>query len=85
MEIVLSPEARKDLIFWKKSGNKQIQKKIEELIIDIQAHPFSGIGQPEALKFNLSGFWSRRINREHRIIYKVVNGVIEVTSLKGHY
>lgn len=85
MEIVLSSEAKKDLKFWKKSGNKQIQKKIEELMIDIQKHPFTGIGQPEALKYNLSGFWSRRINQEHRIVYQVVDGVIEITSLKGHY
>jgi toxin YoeB len=49
MEIVLSPEARKDLIFWKKSGNKQIQKKIEELIIDIQAHPFQALVSPKHL------------------------------------
>jgi toxin YoeB len=85
MEIVLSSAAGKDWEFWKKSGNKQIQKKIEELIIDIQEHPFTGIGQPEALKHNLSGFWSRRINREHRIIYQVMDGIIEITSLKGHY
>ncbi len=85
MEIVLSSAARKDREFWKTSGNKQIQKKIEELIIDIQEHPFTGIGQPEALKHNLSGFWSRRINREHRIIYQVMDGMIEITSLKGHY
>jgi toxin YoeB len=85
MEIVLSPEAIKDLQFWKTSGNKSIQKKIEELIKDIQAHPFTGIGQPEPLKHNLSGFWSRRINLEHRIIYQVSKDVIEITSLKGHY
>ena len=85
MEIVLSSVARKDREFWKTSGNKQIQKKIEELIIDIREHPFTGIGQPEALKHNLSGFWSRRINREHRIIYQVMDGMIEITSLKGHY
>jgi toxin YoeB len=85
MEIVLSPEAIKDLKFWKTSGNKSIQKKIEELIKDIQAHPFTGIGQPEPLKYNLSGFWSRRINLEHRITYQVSKNVIEITSLRGHY
>jgi toxin YoeB len=85
VEIVLSSAAKKDLKFWKKSGNKQIQNKIEELMIDIQEHPFTGIGQPEALKYNLSGFWSRRINQEHRIVYQVMKGIIEITSLKGHY
>jgi toxin YoeB len=85
MEIVFSSEAKKDLKFWRKSGNKQIQKKIEDLMIDIQKNPFTGIGQPEALKYNLSGFWSRRINQEHRIVYQVIDGIIEITSLKGHY
>ncbi len=85
MEIVFSPAAKKDLKFWKLSGNKQVQKKITELIENIKKHPFVGIGQPEALKHNLSGFWSRRINQEHRIIYKVMDKVIEITSLRGHY
>ena len=85
MEVVFSPAAKQDLLYWKKLGNRQIQKKIEALIKDIQSHPFTGIGQPEALKYELSGFWSRRINREHRVIYQVTNNAIEITSLKGHY
>ncbi len=66
MEIELTLEAQKQLEEWKKSGNKQVQKKIGELIISILDTPFTGIGKPEALKHNWTGFWSRRINDEHR-------------------
>ncbi|KAA5537395.1 Txe/YoeB family addiction module toxin [Taibaiella lutea] len=89
MEIEFSDKAKDDLLFWKKSGNKGVQKKISELLEDIVRHPYSGIGKPEALKENLSGLWSRRITKEDRlvysIIYKVENDVISVLSLKGHY
>jgi len=89
MEIIFSNKAKEDLLFWKKSGNKGVQKKIRELLEDISEHPFSGIGKPEELKGNLTGFWSRRITKEDRlvytIIYKVENEVISVLSLKGHY
>ena len=63
--------------------------KIYSLIEDIQLHPFEGIGKPEALKYDLQGFWSRRIDREHRIIYHVTNEntieILNILSLKGHY
>lgn len=89
MEVIYSPKAINDLLFWKKSGNKQIQKKIEQLIIAIQENPFKGIGKPEPLKYELSGSWSRRINDEHRIIYEIHDDntlvILEIQSLKGHY
>lgn len=89
MEIRYTPDALKDLEFWKKSGNIIIQKRIVLLIEDIRKHPFSGIGKPEALKYELAGKWSRRINSEHRIIYQVINeniiDILEILSLKGHY
>lgn len=89
MEIVYSSQAVKDLEFWKKSGNKSVQKKINELISDILKHPFEGIGKPEALKHQLSGKWSRRINSEHRLIYEIrLDGsiaILGILSLKGHY
>ncbi|RYY06118.1 MAG: Txe/YoeB family addiction module toxin [Sphingobacteriaceae bacterium] len=89
MEIVYSSRAIKDLEFWNKSGNKQIQKKIFELISDIIKHPFEGIGKPEALKYELSGKWSRRINNEHRLIYEILPdnkiSILSILSLKGHY
>lgn len=73
MEVIYSQKAQKDREFWKKSGNKAVMNKITALIEDIQLHPFEGIGKPEPLKHQLSGKWSRRINQEHRIIYKVTN------------
>jgi len=89
MEIRYSPDAQKDLAFWKKSGNKIIQKRIIILLEDIIKHPYSGIGKPEPLKYELSGKWSRRINNEHRIIYQIVDEniieILEIVSLKGHY
>jgi len=85
MEIIYSDEAQKDIAYWKKSGNKVIQKKIQQLLIAIAENPFEGIGKPEALKHNLSGLWSRRINQEHRIIYLPLENTIKIYSLKGHY
>ena len=85
MEIIYYGEALADIKFWKKSGNKAIQKKIEQLIIDILEHPYTGIGKPEPLKYDLTGLWSRRINEEHRIIYQIVDDSLHIHSLRGHY
>lgn len=85
MEIGYSAKAMEDLTHWKKSGNKNIQKKISALIMSIEKTPFAGIGSPEALKYNFSGLWSRRINREHRIVYEVIQHKIFIHSLMGHY
>lgn len=87
MEIRFTKEALDDLSYWKKIGNKQILTKIESLLVDIAEHPFSGIGKPEALRFELAGYWSRRINSEHRIVYRVENDqvVVIVISMRHHY
>ncbi len=87
MEIIYSDEALKDIEYWKKSGNKIIQKKIQQLLDAIEENPFEGIGKPESLKHNLSGLWSRRINHQHRVIYKLLENkkAIRIYSLKGHY
>jgi toxin YoeB len=85
MEIEYTLQAREDIDFWKKSGNASILKKIRKLIETITQNPFEGIGKPEALKYNLTGCWSRRINKEHRIVYEVFDDKIIVHSLKGHY
>ena len=89
MEIVFSKKAQNDLQFWNKSGNKNIIKKISELLQDIQRSPFEGIGKPEQLKHNLSGIWSRRIDKEHRIVYEIIDEniieILNILSLKGHY
>ena len=85
MEVIYKDEALLDLKFWKKSGNKQVQKKITELIADIMLHPETGIGKPEPLKYELSGLWSRHITDEHRIVYKAEDNVLYIASLRGHY
>jgi toxin YoeB len=85
VEIELFEKAIKDFEYWKKSGNKIVQKKISQLFNDMKAHPFEGVGKPEPLRYQLTGKWSRRINEEHRIIYDVTDDIINIYSLKGHY
>lgn len=65
--------------------NKTVLKRINALIRDMQREPFTGIGKPEPLKGNLRGFWSRRINDEHRIVYAVEDELIVIIACKGHY
>ena len=67
------------------SGNQQIIKKVKELLEAMATDPYKGIGQPEALKHNLSGVWSRRITKEHRLVYEVKYDTIYILSLKSHY
>ena len=76
--LVFSMQAKSDWDYWKQSGNTAIMRKIAALLEDMTAHPYTGIGKPEQLKYGLSGCWSRRINREHRIIYRVKETEIEV-------
>jgi len=87
MEIKLLKQAKADLEYWKKSGNTAIMKRITALLKDIAEHPYTGIGKPEQLKFDLAGKWSRRINAEHRIIYTVKDDmlIVYVLSMKYHY
>jgi toxin YoeB len=85
MEIILYDQALEDLAFWKRSGQKIIAKKITSLIEDIRNNPYSGLGKPEGLKHELSGWWSRRINKEHRLIYRVDEDQIHILSMRFHY
>ena len=85
MTIEFTKQADIDLAYFKKSGNVQVIKKIKELLNAINLDPYNGIGQPEPLKYSLSGAWSRRINKEHRLIYEINNEIIFILSLKGHY
>lgn len=78
-------QVQSDFSFHKKSGNKSVLSKIAVLLEELTEHPFSGTGKPEALKHSLSGLWSRRINREHRLIYQVFENIVVVHSAKGHY
>ena len=83
-EIAFMPKAWQDLGWWAKNDLKGI-RKIYQLLENCARSPFDGLGQPEALKANYSGYWSRRINREHRLVYKVEKHRIVVHSLHGHY
>ena len=85
MELKFTPTAFSDRDFWKKSGQKQIVNKISSLLADIAEHPETGIGKPEALKYNLSGMWSREINKKNRIVYEIKEDYVLIHSMKGHY
>lgn len=85
MELVITDTAKEDIKFFLKSGQASLVKKIEKLLISIQASPFTGIGKPEPLKYEFSGKWSRRIDSHHRVIYEVIEDSIIIYSLKGHY
>ncbi len=84
MNIRFSSNAWNDYLFWQKT-DKKIKKRINLLIRDIQRHPYEGIGKPEPLKHGLSGYWSRRITDEHRIVYRFDNNTIKIAQLRFHY
>jgi toxin YoeB len=82
--LIFSEHAWKDYLYWQKNDRK-VLKRINSLIREIQRTPFEGIGKPEALKFSLSGYWSRRITDEHRIVYKVDRDTVFIAQLRFHY
>ena len=84
MNLVFSDRSWEDYLHWQQT-DKQMLKRINQLIKDIKRSPFDGIGKPEPLKHALAGFWSRRIDGEHRIVYAVTSAGIEVASLRYHY
>ena len=84
MNLTFAPKAWDSYLYWQKT-DKATVKRINTLIKDIQRNPFEGIGKPEPLKHALSGFWSRRINDEHRIVYKVTENSILIAQLRYHY
>ena len=85
--IILTEEARQQLKEWQKSGQKKTLNKIADLIEELRHHPTTGTGQVEQLKGNLSGLWSRRIDKSSRLVYRIEDDIVLVTvvSLKGHY
>lgn len=85
--VKFSESAIKELGKHKKSGNKSINNKIDKIFNELKETPFTGEGKPEQLKHNLLGFWSRRINKEHRMIYSVDESIVTVyvISAMGHY
>ncbi len=84
MTLTFSTKAWEQYVYWQKT-DKKILKRINLLIKDIQRTPNQGMGKPEALKHGLSGYWSRRINDEHRIVYKQQDGAILIAQLRYHY
>jgi toxin YoeB len=84
VNLIFSEQAWEDYLFWQQTDRK-ILKRINKLIKEICRIPYDGIGKPEPLKHGLSGYWSRRINDEHRIVYKIDKDALFVAQLKYHY
>ena len=84
MRLIFSENAWEDYTSWQ-TADKKILKKINKLIIEIQRSPFEGTGKPEPLKFDLAGLWSRRIDREHRIVYGVEGDDLLIYACRYHY
>lgn len=84
MQYSFVAESWEDYLYWQKNDKKML-KRINELIKDISRHPFEGIGKPEPLKFKYRGFWSRRIDKEHRLIYQVHDEQILIMKCRFHY
>jgi len=84
VKLIFSEHAWNDYRYWQKTDRK-ILKRINLLIKDVRRSPFEGIGKPESLKHALSGYWSRRINDEHRFVYKVNDDSMFIAQLRYHY
>ena len=82
--LIFSEKAWEDYLYWQ-SQDKKTLKRINQLLRDISRNSFDGIGKPEPLKGNFSGFWSRRIDDTNRIVYRISNENIEIIQCKGHY
>ncbi len=84
MTIKFSSKGWEDYLYWQ-STDRAILKRINTLIKDIQREPFAGLGKPEPLKHQLSGFWSRRIDAQHRLVYAYENGTLLIAQCRDHY
>ncbi len=84
MKLIFSTKAWDNYLYWQNT-DKKILKRINMLINDIQRTPYEGIGKPEPLKHGLAGYWSRRIDDEHRIVYKCQDDAIFIAQLRYHY
>ena len=84
MNIQFSSKAWEDYLYWQQFDQKML-KKINELLKEISRSPYEGTGKPEPLKHALSGFWSRRITDEHRLVYRVEDNVVKVAAARYHY
>ena len=84
MKLLFADKAWDDYLHWQ-ANDRQIVKRINELIKEIQRSPYQGIGKPEPLRHALSGYWSRRITDEHRLVYRVENQTILIAQARFHY
>ncbi|UYG00845.1 Txe/YoeB family addiction module toxin [Halomonas sp. GD1P12] len=84
MKLVFAENAWEDYLYWQKT-DKKIPGRINKLIKEIERQPFEGVGKPEPLKHGFAGYWSRRINDEHRIVYKVADDALLIAQLRYHY
>lgn len=84
MKLIFADEAWEDYLYWQKQDKRMVER-INKLIRETQRDPFTGVGKPEPLKHALSGFWSRRITGEHRMIYCVAKDALEIAQLRFHY
>ena len=84
MNLSWSLHAWDDYLHWQRT-DKRLLKRINNLIRDVIRDPVDGLGDPEPLRHNLSGYWSRRINREHRLVYKVENSTLIIVQCRYHY
>jgi len=84
MRLIFAPEAWEDYLYWQET-DKQAVRRIHLLVKDAMRSPFSGMGKPETLRYALSGFWSRRITGEHRMVYRVEKGDLLIAQLRYHY
>lgn len=84
MEFKFSSDAWQDYVYWQTQDKKTL-RRINELLRDIERGGYEGIGKPEPLKENLTGFWSRRIDERHRLVYRITGNVCEIVQCRGHY
>lgn len=84
MRLVFADQAWEDYLYWQKQDRKMVER-INKLVHETQREPFSGVGKPEPLKHALSGFWSRRITDEHRMVYRIEGKDLQIAQLRFHY
>lgn len=84
MKLLFAPVAWDDYLYWQQHDRRMLER-VNKLIREVQREPFSGVGKPEPLKHALAGFWSRRINDEHRMVYKPEKGALLIAQLRYHY
>ena len=83
-KLTFSDEAWEDYLYWQETDRARL-RRINQLIKEIRRNPHDGIGKPEPLKHQLSGWWSRRIDAEHRVVYRVTEQAVEIAGLRNHY